>query len=89
MGKTLRIAREGQFDAYLMDNRLPDISGLTFESALERLIPIPTIGFYSGDGNQSHKNEAFLASAQDYVVKPASCEEVLNSLLAAVKGKAS
>jgi len=41
--------------------------------------------FYSGDGDQSHKDEAFQAGAQDYIVKPASCEDVVSTILAAVK----
>jgi two-component system, OmpR family, response regulator len=85
---TLRIAREGKFDAYLMDNRLPDISGLELCERIRAFDSDTPIVFYSGDENQSHKDKAFLAGAQDYIVKPASCEDVLNSLLAAVKGKA-
>jgi DNA-binding response OmpR family regulator len=84
---TLRIAREGNFDAYLMDNRLPDISLLELCERIRAFDSDTPIIFYSGDGTQSHKDKAFLAGAQDYIVKPASCEDVLNSLLAGFKGK--
>lgn len=83
----LRIAREQQFDAYLIDNRLPELSGLELCRRLREFDSDTPIVFYSGDGDQSHKDEAFLAGAQDYVVKPSSCEDVLKTLLAVVKGK--
>lgn len=71
------MAREGQFDAYLMDNRLPDISGLELCEPIRAFDSDTPIVFYSGDGTQSNKDKAFLAGAQDYIVKPASCEDGL------------
>jgi DNA-binding response OmpR family regulator len=46
----LRIAREQQFDAYLLDNRLPEISGLELCSRIRRFDSYAPIVFYSGDG---------------------------------------
>ncbi len=82
----LRIAREQEVDAYLIDNRLPEISGVELCRCIRQVDSNTPIVFYSGDGDQSHKDEAFQAGAQSYVVKPASCEDVLKTLLAVVKG---
>lgn len=83
--EALRLARAEEFDAYLIDNRLPDISGLELCKRLREFDYCTPIVFYSGDGEQSHKDEAFVAGAQAYVVKPASCEEVVNAILAVVR----
>ncbi len=85
----LRLASEQQFDAYLLDNRLPEISGLELCKRIRQFDSDTPIIFYSGDGDPSHKDEAFQAGAQGYVVKPASCEEVLNTILAVVEVKSN
>jgi len=83
--EALKIARQQEFDAYLVDNRLPEISGLELCRRIRQFDSDTPIIFYSGDGDQSHKDEAFQAGAQDYIVKPASCEDVVSTILAAVK----
>jgi len=81
----LRIAIEQEFEAYLIDNRLPEISGVELCRRIRQFDSDTPIIFYSGGGDQSHKDEAFQAGAQDYIVKPASCEDVVSTILAAVK----
>jgi DNA-binding response OmpR family regulator len=78
----LRIARDQEVDAYLIDNRLPEISGVELCRRIRQFDSDTPIVFYSGDGDQSHKDEAFLAGANAYIVKPASCEDVVNTILA-------
>ena len=81
----LRIARDQEVDAYLIDNRLPEISGVELCRLIRQFDSDTPIIFYSGDGDQSHKDEAFQAGAQGYVVKPASCEDVVSAIVAAVE----
>src|SRR6266853_6437951 len=61
--EALKIARQQQFDAYLVDNRLPEISGLELCRRIRQFDSDTPIIFYSGDGDQSHKDEAFQAGA--------------------------
>lgn len=81
----VRLAREQRFDAYLIDNRLPGVSGVELCRRIRQFDSDTPIVFYSGDAHQSAKDEAFLAGAQGYVVKPSNCQEVLEALLAALR----
>ena len=81
----LRLDKKQQLDAYLIDNRLPQLCGVELCRRIRQFDLYTPIIFYSGDANSSQKEEALLAGAQGYVVKPASCDEVLEALLAVVK----
>jgi DNA-binding response OmpR family regulator len=82
--EAIGIAKTEQFDAYLIDNRLPDISGPELCKRIRQFDGHTPIVFYSGDSDQSRKDEAFLAGAQGYVVKPASCEDIVAAIVAAM-----
>ncbi len=62
------------------------MSGLELCKRIRQFDSHTPIVFYSGDSDQSHKDEAFLAGAQGYVVKPASCEDIVAAIIAAVEG---
>jgi DNA-binding response OmpR family regulator len=81
----LRLTREQEFDAYLIDNRLPELSGIELCKRIRQFNSHTPIVFYSGDRDDSHKDEAFQSGAQGYVVKPASCEDVLGAIIAAIE----
>ena len=66
----LQQARDGEFDLYVLDRRLPDGSGLTLCQDLAKATPgVPSI-FYTGDAYDIHRSEALAAGADDYVTKP-------------------
>ena len=66
----LQQARDGEFDLYVLDRRLPDGSGLKLCQDLAKVTPgVPSI-FYSGDAYDIHRSEALAAGAEDYVTKP-------------------
>lgn len=68
--EALVVARDGEFDLYVLDRRLPDGSGLQLCQDLSSATPgIPCI-FYSGDAYDIHRSEALAAGADDYVTKP-------------------
>jgi two-component system response regulator RegX3 len=68
--EALRLARDSNFDLYVLDRRLPDGSGLKLCQDLIKATPgVPSI-FYSGDAYDIHRSEALAAGADDYVAKP-------------------
>jgi DNA-binding response OmpR family regulator len=68
--EALRLARDGEFDLYVLDRRLPDGSGVKLCQDLARATPgVPSI-IYSGDAYDIHRSEALAAGAEDYVTKP-------------------
>lgn len=68
--EALRLAKDSEFDLYVLDRRLPDGSGLQLCQDLLKATPgVPSI-FYSGDAYDIHRSEAMAAGADDYVTKP-------------------
>jgi DNA-binding response OmpR family regulator len=66
----LRIARRGYFDLYLLDNWLPDGSGVELCRAIRKFDPYTPILFYSATAFARDTGEAWRAGAQAYLVKP-------------------
>jgi CheY-like chemotaxis protein len=68
--EALQLARQYEFDLYVLDKRLPDGSGLDLCKTLGELTPgVPCI-FYTGDAYEIHRSEALAAGALAYVPKP-------------------
>jgi CheY-like chemotaxis protein len=68
--EAMQLARQHEFDLYVLDKRLPDGSGLELCKQLGKLTPgVPCI-FYSGDAYEIHRTEALAAGARAYVPKP-------------------
>ena len=68
--EALQLARNHEFDLFVMDRHLPDGSGLQLCQDLAKARPgVPSI-FYSGDAYDIHRSEALAAGADDYVTKP-------------------
>jgi CheY-like chemotaxis protein len=67
----LKSAQSGQgFDLYLLDNTLPDMSGVALCAELRRYEADTPILFYSARAMLSEREEAIKAGAQDYLIKP-------------------
>jgi DNA-binding response OmpR family regulator len=67
----LKLAQSGQgFDLYLLDNTLPDLSGLSICGELRKSDTETPILFYSARAMPGEKEAAIKAGAQDYLIKP-------------------
>ena len=75
-----RIAREQHFDAYLLDNWLPDGTGLELCRQIRKFDRATPLVFYSGSAELSDEQEALDAGAQAYVHKPAGIDEVNDAI---------
>jgi DNA-binding response OmpR family regulator len=62
--------REG-FDLYILDNRLPDSTGLELLGRLREFDPDTPALFYSGDGLEDDHRGALESGASAYLLKPA------------------
>jgi two-component system chemotaxis response regulator CheY len=72
----LRLARRRYFDLYILDNWLPDGSGIGLCHAIREFDPNTPILFYSAAGYTSDINEALCSGAQAYLVKPVTPEDL-------------
>jgi len=72
----LRLARQGGFDLYILDNWLPDKSGVELCHAIREFDPQTPILFYSAAAYAKDIQEGLRAGAQAYLVKPVIPEEL-------------
>jgi DNA-binding response OmpR family regulator len=80
----LKIAMEQKFDAYLLDNWLPEVAGPDLCRQLRQFHPSTPVIFYSAAAYTADKENAFEAGARCYVVKPADPDDLVNALKAAI-----
>jgi DNA-binding response OmpR family regulator len=75
--QSLHLARNNNFDLYILDNWLPDGSGVDLCLRLRQLDPATPILFYSAAAFQADKNRALSAGAQAYLTKPVDSDELV------------
>lgn len=85
----LEVVTHQRPDLILLDNVLPDISGLTILRTLRRLSPsIPAI-LMTGFGSEDIAIEAFRAGARDYLKKPIGLGDLLGRVEAVLAPRQS
>jgi DNA-binding response OmpR family regulator len=72
----LRLARRGYFDLYILDNWLPDGSGIGLCRTIREFDPYTPILFYSAAGYERDIEEALRSGAQAYLVKPVNPDDL-------------
>lgn len=86
----LRIARSEQFDTYVLDNWLPDMTGIELCKQIRAFDTDTPIIFYSAAVREADRYEGMSAGAQAYINKPGNIEELektIPSLLKRGNGK--
>jgi DNA-binding response OmpR family regulator len=72
----LRLAQQKDYDLYILDNWLPDRSGVELCRAIREFDPNTPILFFSAAAYARDIREAMRAGAQAYLVKPALPSEL-------------
>ncbi len=75
--EALARARNEEFEIFILDNRLPDSSGIELLVGLREFDPHTPAIFYSGDDFDAHRRSAMAAGAQAYLLKPCEPDELL------------
>src|SRR5262249_19414010 len=76
----LHLAQQGYFDLYILDNRLPDGSGVELCRRIREFDPHTPILFYSGLASERDMQEGLSAGAQAYLTKPVNTEELYRAI---------
>ena len=66
----LRLAATQSFDLYLLDYRLPGVSGAEVCRTIRRMDAITPVMFFTGAAHERERREAMQAGANDYLIKP-------------------
>jgi DNA-binding response OmpR family regulator len=69
-------ARQEQFDLYLLDTILPDISGIELCHKIREFDASTPILFFSGVAHEADKLRALSCGAQGYLTKPGEINEL-------------
>ena len=81
----LTLAGQEHFDVVLLDNWMPDLSGIELCRQIRTFDQTTPILFCSGAVTQADKDEAVLVGAQGYVGKPFEPEELIGALWAVLR----
>ena len=74
------LAKEIDFDLYILDVRLPDGTGVELCQKLRALRPAIPILYYSAYGNEEDHQSALAACGDAYLKKPVCIADIENSI---------
>ena len=83
----LELAKGSRFDVILCDWMMPEFSGMDVLEELERISPESTVVMISGYPSLGRATEALKRGAMDYVAKPFTPEEILETVRRATQRK--
>jgi DNA-binding response OmpR family regulator len=78
--QTLDLVDGENFDLFLFDNWLPEISGVDLTLRIRQFNKTTPILFYSGAATEEEQRSALEAGAQAYLVKPIGIEELVQAI---------
>lgn len=82
----LDLAQSQHFDLYLVDTRLPGMSGPELTAKLREFDATTPVLFYSGAAYESDKEKAREAGAQGYLVKPVPGDDLISEVARLIAG---
>jgi len=76
----IEVAKQVEPHVVLMDINMPDMDGITATQQLLREVPTTQVVMLSVQGETDYLRRAMLAGARDYLTKPASADELVNTI---------
>ena len=83
----LDLARLERFDAYVLDNWMPDMSGIDLCRGIREFDSKTPVIFYSAAAFDEDKNRALACGAKAYISKPASIDTLAGAIRSAIQEK--
>lgn len=83
--EVLSLAQKERFDAYLLDSWTPGLDGIDLCQRIREFDSQTPIVFYSAAAYDGDKKKAIAAGAQAYVAKPATIEQLVNTIRLAIQ----
>ncbi len=80
----INLLNDAEFDLVLLDLMMPDMSGVEVLRWINRHVPSTKVIFLTGHGSLESAIEALRYGAHDYLLKPASAQEILQSIHSAL-----
>jgi len=80
----LRILRENDFDAAVLDLKMVDMDGIEVLKIFKKMVPGLPVIMLTGHGSEEAARDGLNAGAADYLLKPCDIDELLGKITAAV-----
>ncbi len=87
-GSALELLKDQSFDVMLLDLKMPGLSGVDVLRTVNKAYPDMQVIVLTAHGSLGSAIEALRQGAHDYLLKPASTEDVLNSVADALAVRA-
>src|SRR5260370_21849815 len=81
----LKVATEEHFDAYILDNVMPEMSGAELFQRIREFDSRTPIIFYSGAAYPSDKEQALAAGAPAYIATTATMDDVIATIRSTIQ----
>ena len=78
--EALEVARKLQPDVMLMDINMPDMDGIKATELITSELPNTSVIMMSVQGEQDYLRQSMLAGARQFLVKPFSTDELVESI---------
>jgi pilus assembly protein CpaE len=78
--QAVEFAKKERPDVILMDINMPDMDGITATEIISNTVPESPIIMMSVQGEQDYLRRSMLAGAREFLVKPFSADELINSI---------
>jgi CheY-like chemotaxis protein len=83
--EVLRIAKEQEFDAYLLDNWMSEFSGFDLCQQIREFDSHTPLIFYAAAAFPAERERALATGAQAYVTRPSNIDDLVDEIRSAVK----
>ena len=84
----LELAREIEFDLFILDVRLPDGTGIELCQQLRKIRPEVPVIYYSAYGDNKASEAAVAACGESFLLKPLSISEIEREVARLLAGRA-
>jgi len=78
--EAVNVAKKERPNVILMDINMPDMDGITATEIISNTVPESPIIMMSVQGEQDYLRRSMLAGAREFLVKPFSADELINSI---------
>src|SRR5919202_4480018 len=78
--EAVAMAKQHQPDVVLMDINMPDMDGIAATEAVLSQVPTVQVIMMSVQGEQDYLRRSMLAGAREFLIKPFSADELINSI---------
>jgi pilus assembly protein CpaE len=78
--EAVNLAKQHRPHVILMDINMPDMDGITATEIISNTVPESPIIMMSVQGEQDYLRRSMLAGAREFLVKPFSADELINSI---------